>query len=178
MSDDIFSPPYPTTPLMKPVVLYHVCEEFFEWVKAESACIHEEAGMNCCQQIRALPKLEQFLNLGFLQHAVIWLSLRSLREAYDHIVRSHDDNWNGKASLRLRHMSVQQAIMLMEFIFLPREVMEARVEAVQEGYMKKQQGVWQSMVDMMMGKKESLHGKAEEAGGDNGIDYPDFTEEA
>jgi hypothetical protein len=175
-SNDIYSPPFPASPLMKADALFRLCKEFREWLEAESGVVHDEAGLDCCKKVRPLPKMEQFLNLGILQHAGIFMALRNLRETYDAIVRGHDDNWTGKSALRLRHMIVQEGILILEYAFLPLEALEAKLESIEEEYVKQQQGHFQRMFDLLMGKKkkkkEAESGQETEEGGyaDSGDD--------
>lgn len=172
MSDEIsYAPPFPSSPLMKPDRLFQICCEFRDWLENESATVHEEAGLECCQKIRPLPKAEQFLNLSFIQHTGVFMALRNLRETYDAVNRRHDDNWTGKAALRLRHMLVQEGILILEYAFLPLEALEAKLESIEEQYVKEQQGHFQKMFDMLMGKKKKgkKHEQEEEdEGGDDG----------
>lgn len=152
---------------MSPAQLFQICREFRDWLEQESGSVHLEGGFDCCKKVRKLPKMEQFLNLGFIQHTVIWTSLRNLRETYDGIVRANDDNWEGKAAFRLRHMAVQQGILILEYAFLPREVMEAKMEKIETDYIKSQQGRFQDMFDVLMGtkKKEAQREPPQEEGG-------------
>ncbi len=176
MSEDInYAPPFPASPLMKPNKLFDICREFRDWLDNESQLVHEELGLDCCRKLRSLPKVEQFLNLSFIQHTGVFMALRNLRETYDAVARSHDDNWCGKASLRLRHMLVQEGILILEYAFLPLEALEAKLEQIEEEYVKQQQGHFQRMFDMLMGKKKgNKRGQEEEEGGDDvGGDEPD-----
>jgi hypothetical protein len=168
VNDDIYSPPFPNSPLMKAEALYRLCDEFREWLKVELSNIHADAGLECCQKpLRSLPKMEQFLNLGFIQHASIFMALRQLREVYDSIVRNHDDNWTSKVAIRLRHMAAQEGILILEYAFLPREILEAKLESIEEDYVKQQQGHFQAMFDLLMGKKkkEIISGETPKEGG-------------
>lgn len=164
---EIVSPPFPASPLMMPLQLWHLCRDFEAWLRAESVAVHGETGRDCCTKIRELPRTEPFLNLGFLQHCCIWMELRRLRETFDRIVRNHDDDWDSKNALRLRHMLVKRGILVLEYAFLPREVLEARMEKVNSAYIKKQEHQFEDMFDLLMGKKEPLHEHEKEEGGDD-----------
>lgn len=125
--EEIESPPYPgegsTTDLM-----YDRLKELRDWVLRCRTELNEFAGTEAVPNPKKFPKKEIYATQPVLVQFQHFMMMRNIREAWDELLRDHEDSWSSKMAIRRRMMLVTTAADMLSEAFVPFEVREARAE--------------------------------------------------
>ncbi len=124
-SEDLQSPPYPgagTTIVM----LYSMLIQLRDWVVDYRPALNHFAGSALIPEPGPIPPRPVFNNLPVMAHFRSLMFLRKLREQWDHIVRTYEDEWGSPECVRRRVALAAMAAHHLSSAFRPFELREAR----------------------------------------------------
>lgn len=153
---DIISPPYPGVATLSPL-LYRNLAELRSWVTVQLRILYDNIPA-IVEKATILEKLESeraWDGVSVADKHTVLVGIRYMREAWDCILRDHEDTWDSSLSLYKRFLLANSAIGLLNGAFVSAEVRE----------LKEQQRVETIAARM---------GDISEVLGDMGLDYPNF----
>lgn len=125
MNDEILSPPFPGDGATGHV-LFNLLKDLWKWVDIHRDDINEAMSKEVVPELEPFPKE----NKGYLCQAIVtqwthFLIMRRIREAWDDVVRNHEDAWDSRLCVGQRAMLFQGAALLLNDAFIPYERREA-----------------------------------------------------
>ncbi len=158
---DIQSPPYPNEGV-NPDGLFNMLKALKTWVLTYRDGLNAEIGQDLVPTVRELPDKKAYTTQPIPTQWGHFLFIRALREAWDHLVRTYEDDWDDKACVRQRIMLVQSAAVLLNSAFTPFEHREARKQKDMEELQQMFQRIHQAVVKQMEHKRyDPEEGEAE-----------------
>jgi len=141
MSDDIHSPPFPTE-LTTPDSLQRLLRTTHDWLFQNEGWFNDEAYRLGAPgdpfiNIGRLPDVAE-IDSGALMRVSIpslfrtWMTLRAVRERWDHIFRRFEEDWDSDVCVKLRLFCFKAAAVALEHAFLDPETFEAKQHEEEE----------------------------------------------
>lgn len=123
--EDIESPPYPNEGV-NPDGLYNVLKQLKKWVETYRTGHNAAVGQDIIPTIKKLPDKAAYTTQPVLTQYAHLLLVRRMRENWDHLVRTYEDDWDDKMCVRQRVVLLQSSALLLNSAFTPYEYREAR----------------------------------------------------
>lgn len=124
-AEDIESPPYPEAGTTA-TGLYASLRQLRKWADSYRAAHNKLAGQDLVPALRRLPDAQAYAAQPVMTQLGHLLTLRRVRERWDHLVRTYEDDWDDKDCVRQRILLLTAAAALVNAAFDPHEVREAR----------------------------------------------------
>lgn len=123
--EDTEMPPYPGDNTV-PGVLYEHFKALRRWVDHSRDRLGETAGV--VPKVSPLPPKPVFESQPIMALWSQFLLMRRFREAWDHLLRAYEHDWDDAVCLRGRAVIVQNAATLLNQVATPLEVREAQTQ--------------------------------------------------
>lgn len=118
------SPPYPSAGATTGTMFNHL-EELRDWVDQYRGDHNLAVGSDVIPAIKTFPTRRVYALQPVPTLYSHFMMLRRIREGWDHVVRVHENNWEGDACVREQIMLLQAAAVLLNSAFVPYEQQEA-----------------------------------------------------
>lgn len=122
---EIISPPWPgegtTTEL-----LYQRLLELRDWINHYRDGLNEQVGQDLIPATRKPPKVAVYSMQPVPTQYYHLMVMQRLRQQWDHLVRSYEDEWDSRWRVQRHIMLVQAAVQMFNDAFTSFEVQEAR----------------------------------------------------
>lgn len=122
---DIESPPYPSE-TVNADVLYETLRTLRSWVIQYRDEHNKAVGQDVIPTVKELPDRRAYTSQPIISQWSHLLVVRHVRESWDHLVRSYEDDWDDPDCARQRVMLLQATAILLNNAFIPQEYREAR----------------------------------------------------
>lgn len=132
---EIDSPPFPKNS-SNPEQLHQNLKDLYYWVRGQRDWANMEASRLNAPEQPFIPELgpypqdtsDRFIKLAVPDMFVSWQATRAIREKYDAVVRSYEEeeSWTSDACIFHRINIVKLAALLLTMAFLDREKREAK----------------------------------------------------
>lgn len=124
-AEDIESPPYPNEGTTADGLLSHL-KKLKEWVTTYRTQHNAAVGQDLIPTVKELPLKKTYASLPIYVQIGHLLFLRKVRERWDHLVRTYEDDWDDQLCLRQRVMLLSSSAVLLNNGFSPHEQREFR----------------------------------------------------
>ena len=136
--EEIISPPFPVDTTTIPRLLQHF-KDLREWVLEMRYWANENSAELGVDQelipsedkIPRVPDVEHYRLIAVTDIARSYVTMRHLRESWDALVRTYEENWDVKPAVLWRLNCVQTGLAILQRAFLTPEMREAQEEAMQ-----------------------------------------------
>ena len=132
---EIYSPPFPKTS-SNPNQVFHYLVELYDWVDNQRDWANMEASRLNAPDGDFIPNMgpypapssDRYLGLSVLDMYMSWQGLRTIREKYDSVVRTYEEEeaWASDPCIFHRINLVKTSALLLSMAFLDREKREAK----------------------------------------------------
>lgn len=169
--EELQSPPYPPETCPSRSLLRHI-DELRDWV------LHYRDSLNAIadnqEEIpfpREIPTHDAYESVSVVDKYTTLNVMRRIREAWDHLIRSNEENWNAESSIEGRSCLVRYAASLFSEAFVDSETREAKTETERKKFMRWEQAVKNALGKVIEGTLDSDIFDDD----DGPPDIPDFT---
>ena len=124
-SEDIESPPYPGEGSTADVMFNHL-KALHVWLLHYRDNHNTLIGQELIPAVRAMPEKAAYVSQPIMSQFGHLIALRRIREQWDQLVRTYENDWDYPPCLRSRVMLFQMTAILLNSAFTPFEYREAR----------------------------------------------------
>lgn len=160
--EDVESPPYPTEGTTAQG-LFNCMKALRKWVLYYRDAINEAVGQEMIPSLVEIPNKAAYLTQPVFTHYQHMMLIRHVREEWDHLIRSYENDWTCKPCVQSRTMLIQCAAVLFNGAFTPFEVREAKSQQQHAEQMQRAfEGLMALFSKIMDPEKKDLRNNKEE----------------
>lgn len=124
-AEDIESPPYPNEGTTADGLLASL-KKLKDWVNTYRVPHNEAVTQELIPVVKDIPQKKTYLSLPVYVMVSHLLFLRKVRERWDYLVRTYENDWDDEMCLRQRVMLLASSAVLLNNGFVPHEQREFR----------------------------------------------------